>query len=609
MNRRDIATGLIASVTGSILTDKAVAEATEAAHFFPQSPAELAAGVTPTNYAFPELNILRYGAPINAGDAAPALKAGVAVLAQYRQGELLIPAGCSFNLTQVVLNSLANFTVRCDGVIVSVAEQHGTAFTDQRNQFQGAHCAFKFVSCTHFKLIGGGYIQPGYAEPMYIKGCHDFEISIDCRGTGLNSTLSGIFIQYCYQFVLRDMVVDSITAQKMTDSTEVYHSWLNNVQLLDCYDFRISGWRTRKSGMNGVYVGSNCYDFDINNNIFEYNAGSGIQITWAGYGAMPSRYKINDNVFRFNQADGLDNANTSDRGTVDVFAQFNNNLHVCNGWKNCNPANSAGSDGSGLGTFYRIASFEAIGNIIFECATWGIFCVECNDFTISANKVQKSHVGTLNGGMYISALNRARLIANDISVPPGASAFTMHSCNDVIVDGCTFFGLMEIADGEYPGCKMARSKINCGSEVVAQFDVSDCNIVVNDSRQNGLYVSRPGISLYGNTVCAPGHAVVVSSANFCKLTNNVTTSTGSGAGIYVTGATSTSIRGNRGSAISGPGICVTGSSTQTEVTMNQASSSTGNSFLIDESSTHSIKYGNVTIAGVPKFAGGYDVNF
>jgi hypothetical protein len=43
--------------------------------------------------------------------------------------------------------------------------------------------------------------------------------------------------------------------------------------------------------------------------------------------------------------------------------------------------------------------------------------------------------------------------------------------------------------------------------------------------------------------------------------------------------------------------------------MNQGSSSSGNSFLVDASSTQSIKFGNVTVAGVANFAGGYDVDF
>jgi len=609
LKRREIARTLLASATGSILAPKSAdpQAAVGAAH--PQTAAEISAGVLPRNLAFPELNILRYGAPINGGDAAPAMQSALSVLSKHAGGEMLIPAGCSFNVSQVVFQSLSNFNVRCDGVINSLVDQFGTPFIDQRRSFQGVHTPLKFIACDHFKIIGTGYIQPGFAEPLYINGCHDFEISIDCRGTGANSTLSGIYIQYCHQFILRDMVVDSITAQRMNDNTEVYYSWLNNIQLLDSYDFRISGWLSRRSGMNGIYVGSNCYDFDVSNNISEYNAGSGIQITWSGYGDMPVRYKINNNIFRFNQADGLDNPNTNGKGTVDVFAQFNNNLHVCNGWINCNPVNLPGADGSGLGTFYRIANFEAVGNVVFECASWGIFCDGCQDFSITANRVQKTRPRASNGGMYISALKDGRFIANDVKVAPGSPAFLMHTCDDVSIVDCSFSGLAEIANGAYTGCKISRCKFDCGNALIVQFDLSDCDVVVGNAGQDGLYVSRERVTLSGNRVTAPGNAIVISSANFCTLTNNVATSTGRGAGIYVTGATGTSIRGNRGTAVSGPGICVTGASRQTELAMNQGSSSSGNSFLVDASSTQSIKFGNVTVAGVANFAGGYDVNF
>jgi parallel beta-helix repeat protein len=360
--------------------------------------------------------------------------------------------------------------------------------------------------------------------------------------------------------------------------------------------------------MNGIYIGSNCRDFDINENISEYNAGSGIQITWASYGAMPVRYKINNNIFRYNQADGLDNPNTTGKGTVSVFAQFNNNLHMCNGFINCDPVNSPGADGSGIGTFYGIAKFEALGNVVFECASWGIYCEQCDDFTIGANTVQKSHAGMVKGGMYISALSNGRFMGNHIEVTPLSPALVMHSCSDVTISGCSFSGLVSIASGTYIGCKMSACKFKCSSVFVVQFDLLDCNVLISKAGQDGLYVSQAGINLDRNIVSAHGHAIVVSSVNYCKLTGNTATSSGAGAGIYVAGAIATSIRGNKGIGISGAGIQVTGSSTQTELTMNQASSSTGNSFLIDESTSHSIKYGNVTLAGVAKFGGGYDID-
>jgi parallel beta-helix repeat protein len=609
MKRREVAQTLIASATAGVLVSRSVDANAIGEPHHSRTAAEIAAGVTPSNFSYPELNILRYGAPINSGDAAAALGAAVSVLMHHVEGELLIPAGYSFNLSQVLFRSLSKFNIRCDGVVVSIAAQPGSPYTDQRHKYQGRYSPFRFDGCTQFKLYGKGHIQPGYVEPMHISGCHDFDISIDCRGIGANSTLSGIYIQSCSRFVLHDMVIDSITAQDMNDSTEVYYNWLNNVQLLDSCDFRISEVLTRKSGMNGVWVGSNCRDFDISDNIFEYNAGSGIQITWGGYGVMPVRYKINNNTFRYNQADGLDNPNTTGKGTVNVFAQFNNNLHIYNGWINCDPTNSPGADGSGVGTFYGIAKFVAVGNVVVECASWGIFCDQCDDFTLSANTVQKNHAGTVNGGMYISMLNSGRFTGNDIAVPATLPALNMHSCSDVTISECAFSGLVSIANGTYSGCKMSACKFDCSNVVIVQFDLLDCNVAVRKTDQDGLYIGQAGVTLDRNVVSAPGHAIVVSSVNYCKITSNIATSTGDGAGIYVAGAAATTIRGNRGSGISGPGIHVTGSSTHTELTMNQASSSTGNSFLIDEGTLHSIKYGNVTIAGVAKFGGGYDINY
>jgi hypothetical protein len=466
MKRREIAQTLIASVTASALIPISGEADANAAPHYAQTAAEIAAGVTPSNTSIPELNILRYGAARNSGDAAAAFKVAVSVLRHHAAGELLIPAGHTFNISQVVFSSLSKFNVRCDGVIVSVAAQPGVPYTDQRSKYQGRFSPFKFDGCSQFKLYGKGYIQPGYVEPMYIRDCHDFDVSIDCRGIAANSTLSGIYIQSCYQFALHDMIVDSITAQNMNDTTEVYFNWLNNVQLLDSYEFRISELLTRKSGMNGLYVGSNCHDFDISNNISEFNAGSGIQITWAGYGAMPARYKINNNMFRYNQADGLDNPNTTGKGTVNVFAQFNNNLHVCNGWVNCDPVNAPGADGSGIGTFYGIAKFEAVGNVVFECASWGIYCEQCDDFAIVANTIQKSHAEIVKGGMYISAVSNGKFIGNDVEVTPLLPALVMHSCSNVAIAGCSFSGLVSIANGTYSCCNISACKFKCSDAFV-----------------------------------------------------------------------------------------------------------------------------------------------
>ena len=117
MKRREIAQTLIAS---ALIPSSSTAQARTAPHYA-QTSEEIAAGVTPIDFSFRELNILRYGAPVNSGDAAAAIKVAIAVLRHHVGAELLIPAGYTFNLSQVVFSSLSKFNLRCDGVVVSAA--------------------------------------------------------------------------------------------------------------------------------------------------------------------------------------------------------------------------------------------------------------------------------------------------------------------------------------------------------------------------------------------------------------------------------------------------------------------------------------------------------
>ncbi len=66
MNRRNISTVLMGAVVASAspATQTALPASTPGSQYpeYPQSPEELAAGITPSNYNYPPLNVLRYGA-------------------------------------------------------------------------------------------------------------------------------------------------------------------------------------------------------------------------------------------------------------------------------------------------------------------------------------------------------------------------------------------------------------------------------------------------------------------------------------------------------------------------------------------------------------------
>lgn len=124
MLRRDLASALIVSSAAVMLSDKSQAQ-TCSAPCYAQTAAETAAGVTPTNYTYPELNVMRYGAATTNTGALNATAFGqcIAVLSHHTEGEMPIPAGSTFNITQSLFSSMSSFNVRCDGVIQSSAAQ------------------------------------------------------------------------------------------------------------------------------------------------------------------------------------------------------------------------------------------------------------------------------------------------------------------------------------------------------------------------------------------------------------------------------------------------------------------------------------------------------
>jgi Right handed beta helix region len=108
MKRREIPLTLLAS---ALAGDSAPGKS-PTLQYHPQTATELAAGVTPTNYAYPPQNALRYGAdPSGNTDSTPAFRSLSHVIAQAQQGQLrtgrmpatvaTIPEG-SFRLTDPI---------------------------------------------------------------------------------------------------------------------------------------------------------------------------------------------------------------------------------------------------------------------------------------------------------------------------------------------------------------------------------------------------------------------------------------------------------------------------------------------------------------------------
>ena len=98
MDRRDISLALFASAAGSaLLTERAEAQSC-IAPCYAQTSAESAAGITPTNTAYPPGNVLRYGAdPTGSADSTAAFNAATFATLSYSLNallnEIVVPAG------------------------------------------------------------------------------------------------------------------------------------------------------------------------------------------------------------------------------------------------------------------------------------------------------------------------------------------------------------------------------------------------------------------------------------------------------------------------------------------------------------------------------------
>jgi hypothetical protein len=398
--------------------------------------------------------------------------------------------------------------------------------------------------------------------------------------------------------------------------SEIFYNWLDTLAIFSCFDFKIDHNIVRKSGANGIYLlsvagGGNfnfCYDFDVCDNICEFNAESGIQCTWAGGTQANQNYRINGNTLRYNQADGIDNPNT---GTFTlIYAQFNNNTHINNGWINCNPANPGGADGSGIGTFNNIGAFEAIGNTAFNCNQAAIFVNACTNWHISNCTTVQANANTTTGGVVISTSPTGTLRDCDINTLTSNNALTMQPAVNVIIEGCTFNGgPISISNGTYTGSKIIGCDIKTNAPINWVMDMIDNDIAITGGTNQGLVAANSGIKSIRNTIISPGSSININAQNYCSVEDNIVTVSTAQSGILVTSSNGVNIYGNISNSTSSPAFQITGTSDHCILANNKANSSSGNSFFTGTSTTLTSVYGNITISGTTSYAGTFQINF
>lgn len=577
--------------------------------------AERAALVMPVNAAYPELDIRRYGAlTTNTGAVnAAIIQQAVLVLAQHTYGELLIPAGFVFPVAQVVFASMSQFNIRCDGVLQSTAAAVGGAFANVTSN-QGLFCPLKFTNCTDFKVYGKGYINNGWVDAFFIASCGDFDWTLDCRGTCTNSpmptgnsNMNGINIVASSQFRLHDMTVDSICSQNMNNSTDVYYAHLNNINCASANTgFELGpNITSRKAGYGAFFVGSNCFDFSIHDNIGEFNSGTACQIAWTGGGSMPQRFSVSDNIWRYNQEDAFCVQNGS--GTpASIGASVTGNVAIFSGWCNCQQGGTQSAGGGAGINFLGVDDFVIGGNSSTEHTTGAVVFYQCARVSGDAGAVYQQLAANAVGIEITGGVSDIKLSGGTIHCAGtgAASLLRTGACVDVHLDNIAFTAGQISDSGICTNCKMTGIVATCPSAVAQVCDWIDCGLTVTGTGQQGLVVAGAGTKLIGTIVNAPSHAIVLNTVNDCYLERTNGLSSAGGIGIQVIACNGVGLMGCVGSGTSGAGIAISGASDRAVLINCKGSSASGNSLnMASASVTNATLISFRSIAGSPTLTG------
>jgi hypothetical protein len=124
MQRRDLSKILLASTATSALAMRSVQAQTCTAPCYTRTPAEVTAGVTPTNLAYPQGDVRRYGAdPTGSADSTTAVQNALNV------GQAVYLAAGNYKITAALTNGVSNRRIYGDGPAVSVLQPKGAINT------------------------------------------------------------------------------------------------------------------------------------------------------------------------------------------------------------------------------------------------------------------------------------------------------------------------------------------------------------------------------------------------------------------------------------------------------------------------------------------------
>lgn len=432
MRRRDVPKALLASAAGSALVDQRAEAETCKPPCHPRTHAEVTAGVTPTNYAYTEGDLRRYGAK---GDGTT--DDSVAWQAAVNVGIARIPQGYSFKIVTgatrtgqtLIYGEGQNSKLLCDSIVLTVTS--GTNST--ADNFSMENLTAPWIITRRPAGWGAdisGTLQRSNSVPGYQPTVNDADIWPSLSAAQRNQQIgpmivfqgnaSGIKVSRIYgrfvvlnikdavRSIVRDCVIrggkgvwGGIIFDNSSDGNQAgaYNKAVNN--------------DVQYASFSGIAFLNN-HDGQARGNICCLNGESGVK-TAQGQGRQCFRMQISDNQCHQNYYDGVDGSATlqADDSASTYHNILGNHCH--------------GNGGDGINTDGRYN--QIVGNHLYFNRRFGIWnrgalqTITAN-YCIDNNQARNSGFHEIIGGL--SATHPNVVAGNYIWMGPGANSSAIY---------------------------------------------------------------------------------------------------------------------------------------------------------------------------------------
>ena len=535
--------------------------------YWPQTAAELAAGVTPATYSYQPGDLRRYGGdPTGVADSTTALSNAIAQCAQATGAPVIIPSG-TFMFAGTTIALASNVHIIGAGSS-SVLNFESTANNDfiSGNGIANASVRGLKINIVNAQA-GGNYI----GAVAFHANCTNCSVS-DCEITGVTSTgvlLDGssychVARNYFHGFNYGTGVNDSSDIHLMVQptSTNAFNCEYNIIEANECF--------------GGNNIGISIETSATPDNLMRKNLIIGNRVgTHTAYGIICYSHQTGDtyNQVIGNYIENISGTSSSQGGTTGagIYTTMSGVKIANNSIVNCCTATSAsGLAPGGIGINAPVgAPVEVTGNSIFDMAQ-----------------------GNATAGLVISGI----YVAN----APAGSNITGNTISQQVAGGITA--------GIYIGPGVTGLNI-CGNLI------SILNTIAG-TRGILIYAASANISnlaLTGNTLAGSAYAGIQTIAAGAYLVSNVTVQGNSvtgmasaGVPLYLTSLQQSSVAGNLAQAAGAQALYVNGCTTvriagnnlQTTGATLITCSGTNSDVLIDETNS-GLASGNVnnSVAG------------